>query len=297
MTAIDRQPITASTLSSLAGRRVTRAGLVAFMAVMIAVIYAADFLAQFSAAGQNLITRLALAIPAANAGKIFAWLAVFIILSNSTSSEAARRGDLIAAFAVAITTIILKASANQMLFGAMLVLPVVYVFATSREDENLRAAAAILCALAINDYWGPLLLSFAANELLIADKFVLQTIMTSFSPHISFQDTVFNAPDSHSIVLIDRCSSFQNITFAILCWVTFTMLRRRHWLLADVLTCIAACVAMFALNSIRLAIMAQSYQQFEYWHNNDGARIFGILFTIVTLLICVAGAKFAERHQ
>jgi hypothetical protein len=50
----------------------------------------------------------------------------------------------------------------------------------------------------------------------------------------------------------------------------------------------------YILNTVRIALMAQSYSMYDFWHNGTRVPIVSFTMLAVTLGICLCGLKFAE---
>jgi hypothetical protein len=106
--------------------------------------------------------------------------------------------------------------------------------ATAGDDRNVRAAGVVLLALSTQLVWGPILFQFFTPELLRADAALVGEILKPLRPDIIWRGTTFVAPDGHAVTLIGGCSSFNNVSTAVLACVAITMLRRTEWFRRDV---------------------------------------------------------------
>ncbi len=92
--------------------------------------------------------------------------------------------------------------------------------------------------------------------------------------------------------IADACSSFQNISLAILCWVMFMAYRGRpERTLNDYWVCVLACLNVVVINVARISIIALRPEYYETVHGPYGAAVVGYISTFVVILICATGIK------
>ena len=78
----------------------------------------------------------------------------------------------------------------------------------------------MLAALAIQEYWGHIVFDLFAVPLLRAETAVVGTLLEALRAGTVWQDNVIAAPSGFSIIVYSACSSFHNLSLAMLCWVT-----------------------------------------------------------------------------
>jgi hypothetical protein len=225
------------------------------------------------------------------------WLACYVVIYRlHVSDRAARATRLDGCLVLAIGVCILLTSFLPYRFGTGLLASIAAgYFLTAGGDRNVRAAGAVLVALSTQLVWGPILFQFFTPELLRADAALVGEVLASFRPDIIWRDTTFSAPDGHVIALIGGCSSFNNVSTAVLACVSIAMLTRTDWVRRDFATLALACGAMILLNTLRLCLLAWSGELHAFWHDGNGAQILGIGQTLAVLLIAWRGAAPLRR--
>ena len=110
-----------------------------------------------------------------------------------------------------------------------------------------------------------------------------------------FRSTTFFAPAGHSVSLIAGCSSFNNVSTAVLACAAVTMLRRTEWVRDDIATVAIAAIAMILVNAVRICLFVWSPNYHAYWHDGVGAQILAIVQTLAVLAIAWLGAAPQSR--
>jgi hypothetical protein len=226
------------------------------------------------------------------------WLACYAVIYRlSRSEEASRANRFDCVLALVIGTAIFLTSFLPYRFGVGLLatLTAAYLLITHDGDRNLRAAGGVLLAISAHLVWGPILFQFFTPELLRADAALVGEILGSLRPDIIWSGTTFSAPSGHSIVLVGACSSFNNVSTAVLACATITMLTRTEWIPRDIVTVAIASVMMILINAARLCLLAWSGAMLLFWHEGAGAQILGIAQTLIILLIAWWGAAPRKR--
>jgi exosortase/archaeosortase family protein len=106
-------------------------------------------------------------------------------------------------------------------------------------------------------------------------------------------NTVRFADDSGYLWIEPDCSSLTNMSLALLCWVLFAQLRGRRWSAAALAWCLAACLAVVAVNVARIGLMVHMSTAFDLIHGPVGAAIAGWLGLAAAVGISALGTRGA----
>ncbi|HWB45075.1 MAG TPA: hypothetical protein VG900_06495 [Hyphomicrobiaceae bacterium] len=222
-----------------------------------------------------------------------AWLSVAWLLFDSEDTRPASLSDLTVAAAVGLANMLPSSSLTWLSTTGV----AIYLWATSHEDRNQQAAAAVLLAVAANGFWAPRVFDIFAHGLLRLDTALVGSILQATQPGISWHDTIMSAPGGHSILVFGPCSSFHNISLGLLCWIALTKLARTAWVAGDAVVAGLVALVVIGLNTARLYLMALGAEDFQYWHAGFGAEIFAWATTGAVLLISAAGIQLTGRTQ
>lgn len=223
--------------------------------------------------------------------QIMAWFAIFRLLSLSDRAEAAEMRDVLIALALCLPLFLPTARTIKVLaLGAA-----AFVYLRGRSDPKLRAAGVVLAALTIQEYWGHIVFDMFALPLLRAETAVVGTLMHALRAGTVWHGNIISGPSGFGIILYSGCSSFHNLSLAMLCWLTVSRVRNQDWRRRDFLTGCAIGAAMIACNVMRLCLMAWSSDFYEYWHNGPGAQIFAVGASVMVLVLSLYGSRPAAR--
>lgn len=216
-----------------------------------------------------------------------AWYAIFRLLALSDPEPVAQsRGLLIA---LALCCLLLFPSNRDLWVTALGVAVVGWLF--NGGDLKLRAAALVLAALSIQEFWGRIFFKMFALPLLRAETAVVGTVLQGIRPGTEWRDNVITGPDGHGIVVYDLCSSFHNLSLAALCWLTVRCLRDQNWRARDLATGAIVGMTMVIFNVTRLCLMAWDAKLYHYWHDGGGVQIFDIGASTTILLMSLYGSR------
>ena len=226
------------------------------------------------------------------------WLACYAVMRRLYLSDGAvrvTRVDVVLVSATGVAILLSSFLPYRVAIGLLATAMAFYLLISHGGDRNLKAAGAVLLALSGQLVWGPVLFQFFTPELLGADAAIVGGILTSLRPDIVWTGTSFLGADGHSIALIGACSSFNNVSTAVLACATIAMLTRTEWVQRDIAAIAVACVAMIFINAVRIGLLAWSLASYRFWHDGTGAEILGIGETLVVLLIAWWGAAPPRR--
>ena len=168
-----------------------------------------------------------------------------------------------------------------------------YFFATRSHDSHRSSAAVVLAAIATNGFWGPLFFSLIAPWMVGFETAVVAVVLHAggyLTAHLGNQLIVGHG----DLEVLSGCSSFNNISLALLVWVSLTKLMRPYWLRTDRWFA-AACVAVTFLSNtgrlLLLAFNANDAARFFYWHGGTGQKIFATALSFTVAVIAAAGGS------
>jgi exosortase/archaeosortase family protein len=166
-----------------------------------------------------------------------------------------------------------------------------YLLALYRADEQLKSAGTVLLALSAHLAWGPILFLLVTPELLRADAALVGGLLMLVNPAIVWTGTTFQSAGGHTISIVGACSSFENLSTALLACAAAAMFVRTRWTRRDIAAMVVASVAMVFLNAMRLCLLAWNTASYQFWHEGQGAPLYGCLTSIVMLLIAFWSAR------
>ena len=220
-----------------------------------------------------------------------AWYAVFRLLGSSDPAPAARLRDFVV---TAVLCLLVFLPSSRVIWVAATGIAI-YLWLSDAGDPKLRAAGIVLAALSVQELWGHVFFNLIASHVLRAEAAAVGTMLEAVRSGTVWQDTVIMGPDGHGVVIISGCSSFHNVSLALLCWVTFSRLQRQNWQVRDFVIGSAIGITMILFNMARLILMAWNIELYHYWHNGIGTEIFGIGASLTILLMSLYGSRPAGR--
>jgi exosortase/archaeosortase family protein len=164
---------------------------------------------------------------------------------------------------------------------AMLAVALMFV---ARQDPRLTSIGQILLALVSYHYIGRLIFDLFAPHMLPLETIAVSTILTPLG-NFSRDGVLINGPNGHSIYVDAGCSAFHNITIATLIWLALIKIERLRFFRSDWLVLTAMIGTTIILNTIRIALMAQSPTMLQYWHEGEGAAIVSVTMLAAMLAI------------
>lgn len=216
-----------------------------------------------------------------------AWYVIFRLLLASDRTPAARPRDflVIAAFCLPV---FLPTGKTIWIAGTGIA---IYLSLFNAGDLKQRAAGIVLAALAVQELWGHILFNLITMPLLRAETAVVGTLMEAIRPGTAWHDNAVSAPSGFSIIIINSCSSFHNLSLALLCWVTISRMWHQTWRRRDFVFGAAIGVTMILFNVTRICLMSWNPAFYHYWHDGLGADMFAVGASMTILLLSLYAAR------
>jgi len=194
-------------------------------------------------------------------------------------------------FAIAATSL---AFSFPLRLAASVPLTIVGVKLLVRRDPLVSSFGQILLALAFYEWLGPAIFHLLSPWVLKFETIAVQAVLTPMGG-FTRTDLVISTGGDHGIMIEEGCSAFQNVSLASLIWISLLKLHTLTMRPANFWICAAMAAATVALNTIRLAFMAQSPSMYQFWHNGGGIPIVSFTMLGAMLLICLGGLRIADR--
>jgi hypothetical protein len=223
--------------------------------------------------------------------QLMAWFAIFRLLASSGPAPVAQLGDFLIALALCCSVFV--PSPHSIWLTALGI--AIYYALVNGGDLKLRAAAIVLAALSVQEFWGRVVFKLFALPLLRAETAVVGTMLEAIRPGTVWRDNLITGPSGHGIIVYDFCSSFHNLLVAALCWLTISSLRDHGWQARDFMTGGVVGVTMALCNVMRLCLLAWDANLYQYWHNEAGKTIFDLGSSTAILVISVYGSRANGR--
>jgi exosortase/archaeosortase family protein len=221
------------------------------------------------------------------------WFGCYVALYriNKSDARASPEGtDWYFVFGMLLAILLSSFIAYRFAIGLIATVMALYLLILGRPDPELRAAGIVILALSAHLVWGPILFQLLTPELLRADAALVGNMLTLVRPDIIWNDTTFQTPESFAISLVGACSSFHNLSTALLACAGATMLVRTNWTRPDFAKLGAAVVVMIFMNDVRLCLLAWSPASYKFWHDGAGSPLLGFLTTVALLTVAFWGA-------
>ncbi len=212
-----------------------------------------------------------------------ALVALFLVINRMKDDALLSRVDLLAIAAVGV------AFALPSLEAASIAMATVGVMFLARDDPRVASIGQILLALVSYQILGRLIFDLAAPVVLQLETFAVTALLSLFGD-FSRSGADIIAPNGFTIFIEPPCSAFHNITVATLLWLALIKIERLEFLRSDWWALAAMIVATVILNTIRIALMAQSEPMLRYWHDGQG-----VVIVSVVMLAALLGIFFLSR--
>ncbi len=179
----------------------------------------------------------------------------------------------------------------------------IYLSSIEDRSQELRAGAIVMLALATNFLFAPLIFRLFMPFFVWLDSIFIGYALQLVDPSIEWRGSTFVQQDGarkFGITLVGACSSFNNVSAAVLVHVAWAMSLRKHLTWFDALALLATICVATLLNVSRIVLTALGPENYAFWHGDGTSTAIGgwIFLALQNVLLVLAGyltARWAGR--
>jgi exosortase/archaeosortase family protein len=223
-----------------------------------------------------------------NAGEILGLIATWSVLRPGAKHIVLFNADFVA---ISLCSLLFLPPYAQTPFIA-LTIAALYFWVRRRGVPELVSAAQIWIAISCYETWGRSFFSIVSTPIIKLESKMVAAIGRLFHLGLESNSIVITAPSGWSVYVAEGCSSFHNLSLAFLIWLSLIKIAGAEPISRATLTALSGGVVMIiGLNGLRIVLMALSEENYNFWHNGQGAGIFSTL----ALAVIVAPTMFSLR--
>ena len=159
-----------------------------------------------------------------------------------------------------------------------------------RSDRQRADLGQIWLALSIYELWAKLLFKIAYQMIEVIEIGLIYRVGRLFYGDIGMAGATLAVRADWSIVILEGCSSFHNLSLTVLIWLSILKIAERPASPAAfrALSLSACCVV--AINIARILAMLPSREAYVFWHDGAGSSLVAlasVAAAILPILLCV----------
>lgn len=154
----------------------------------------------------------------------------------------------------------------------------------------VRSVLLIFTAMAVRSPVTTLLLSTSAKTFLHIDTWLITAVLAPTSVEVLQVGNIIIGEDGHKLAVMTGCSSFTNISIGLLVWFAISQATAHRISSRAALAGCAVTVAIIAINTGRLGLMATSADLYLFFHDGYGKDLFELLLATTTLTLTFYGS-------
>lgn len=223
----------------------------------------------------------------------FALYCSFNLLHQSTSSQINKR-DIV----ISLIALLLLCIPSALLSWVTLSIFAGYCsfFATALHTK-LRNACLIMMAIALRVPLSDLCLKLSADAFLQFDAIATLTIVKTINPEITRQGNILIGSSGHELLIMTGCSSFTNVSLALLLWFAIVRTQILVWNQNFNLYILPLCILIMSVNIFRLSMMTLSVDLYYFYHDGLGADITNTAILLIALLTALTAIHINKTSK
>lgn len=128
-------------------------------------------------------------------------------------------------------------------------------------------------------------MSVFSSPLLNFDAFLVTKLLYFFDPVVFAQDNIIHTSKSYSLAIMTGCSSFDNMSLAIILWLTLIQIKGGINRVSMLYHSIILAISVIIINISRLSLMAMYKNLYEFFHADTGLMVLEIIILSTAYLV------------
>lgn len=223
------------------------------------------------------------------------WLAIGIglwRLATSTSSAPPRGKDW---GIVSLSASLMLVPIANVAWVATAILLGWWLMTGVRANSGAAAGVTILLALSLREPMTVIALGLLAGPMLTFDAQLAGTLLGLVFPNVATSGNVILGPDEHRLLILTGCTSYTNLSIALLGWFAVVRGFGSDWRGDLVWHGVFLAIAVIGINVIRLALMGVSPEYYALFHDGMGADLMGQAPMVGALSFALWSLRNADR--
>ena len=225
-----------------------------------------------------------------NVGEAFGLAAsLSLILSGPSRSDALTRSDI----AVLLLSALAWFIPEQHAVFLATTLAGTWFLLSARSDRWRADIGQVWLALSIYELWAKLLFKVAYQVIEVIEIELIYRVGRLIYGGIALSGASLAVRADWSIVILEGCSSFHNLSLAVLIWLSILKIAERPVSPAAFRALGLSACCVVAINIARILAMLPSREAYLFWHDGAGSSLVAlssVAAAIVPVLLCVEGS-------
>jgi hypothetical protein len=226
-------------------------------------------------------------------------------LKRFAGSDFLTKTDVTFAAGLVVVLVIAGLFPKLMGFGLFFLLFAFWLVRKKDPSHELHASAIVMFALVTNFLFAPVLFRMFLPFFVWLDAQLVGHTLQFLDPAFVWNTTSFSrnvGGTKFGVALVGACSSFNNVSAAVLVHMAWAMALRKHLTTFDGIALIGTVVIATLLNVLRIVLAALGPENYAFWHGPSGTMPLGLFLFVVAqnLALITAGyltAKWAGRGR
>jgi len=152
-----------------------------------------------------------------------------------------------------------------------------YFWLRRPHNAQLAQVGQLWLAISVYESLGRLFFKLVSAPIIQAEVSIIAKVGPLLGFAVSLDGIRLTSPNGWFIYILESCSSFHNVSLAILVWLSLVKLGRAEIRGRQLIALGAAILAIICLNVLRILLMTPSQEFFFFWHDGNGTIIFSCL--------------------
>jgi len=224
-----------------------------------------------------------------NAGELLAFVAIYSVIKSKIDTIVLSRADF--AILSACALLFLPPEPHSPFLGATIA--GVYFWRRGGDNTQLASVGQLWLAISVYEMWGPLFFRIVSAPIIQAEVALIGKAGEWLGFGLIMDGVLLRSPSGWFVIVIEGCSSFHNVSLAILVWLSLLKLGGAKVSRSNLAALGVGVITIVCLNALRILLMTPSEEYYAFWHAGNGA----ILFSCLTLSAIAIPTMISMRRR
>ena len=210
-----------------------------------------------------------------NAGELLAFVAIYSVIKSKSETIVLSRADFAILSACALS--FLPPEPRLSFLGAAIA--GIYFWRRAGQNTQLASVGQLWVAVSVYELWGPLFFRIVSAPIIQAEVALISKVGELLGFGLNMDGVLLRSPSGWFVIVIEGCSSFHNVSLALLVWLSLLKLGGAQVGRSNLAALGVGVIMIVCLNALQILLMTASEEEYGFWHTGNGA----ILFSCLTL--------------
>lgn len=159
-----------------------------------------------------------------------------------------------------------------------------WVLMRGHSNRQMIGIGQVWLALSVYELWGKLLFKLAYHMIEVVEVSLIYRVGRLFYGSLGVNGANLSIRDDWTIVVLEGCSSFHNLSLTVLIWLSILKLAEQRVGLATLRALGVSAYLVIVINVTRILLMLPSHEAYVFWHDGVGSSLVALISVLAAII-------------